>query len=178
MATAKSDDEKKIVRIAFSHLSCRSPDATTINTYVSNYVFQVKENVRKLVKNRIRSACTNDTLLHLCVSRLNVIKSGYFNDGTAVSVSIHCILYSPVIGLGRSIHHNAKCLIRFLMLQGIFPNYRVVKLLLDCHANVNAKNESKSTPLHIASNPYNYVGDVRISDCRLPTDVPHSEMMK
>lgn len=47
-------------------------------------------------------------------------------------------------------------------LQGIFPNYGVVKLLLDCNAEVNAKNESKSTPLHIASNPYNYVGDVCI----------------
>lgn len=37
-----------------------------------------------------------------------------------------------------------------------------MKLLLDCQANANAKNESKSTPLHIASNPYNYVDDVCI----------------
>lgn len=44
--------------------------------------------------------------------------------------------------------------------QGIFPNLKVVKLLLDCDADVNAKNESKSTALHVASNPYNYVGEV------------------
>lgn len=44
--------------------------------------------------------------------------------------------------------------------QGIFPNYNVVKLLLDCGADVNCINESKSTPLHVASNPYNYAGDV------------------
>lgn len=48
--------------------------------------FQVCETIRSLVKNNIRSACTNDTLLHLCVSRLNMIKSGYFNDGTATRV--------------------------------------------------------------------------------------------
>lgn len=53
------------------------------------------------------------------------------------------------------------CLIVWLILQGIFPNLKVVKLLLDCDADVNAKNESKSTALHVASNPYNYVGEVR-----------------
>lgn len=34
--------------------------------------------------------------------------------------------------------------------------------MLDCDADVNAKNESKSTALHVASNPYNYVGEVSI----------------
>lgn len=42
----------------------------------------MRDTIRSLVKNNIRSACTNDTLLHLCVSRLNIIRSGYFNDGT------------------------------------------------------------------------------------------------
>lgn len=32
----------------------------------------------------------------------------------------------------------------------------VVKLLLDCGMNVNAKNEAKSTALHVAVQPYNY----------------------
>lgn len=31
---------------------------------------------------------------------------------------------------------------------------------MDCGADVNAKNESKSTPLHVASNPYNYIGNI------------------
>lgn len=43
--------------------------------------------VQNLVKNNLRSACTNDTLLHLCVSRLNIIKSGYFADGTTLGVT-------------------------------------------------------------------------------------------
>lgn len=38
----------------------------------------VFNSVQNLVLGNIRSACTNDTLLHLCVSRLNVIKSSYF----------------------------------------------------------------------------------------------------
>lgn len=57
-ATLKTDDEKQLVH----------------------------EAVRSLVKDNIRSACTNDTLLHLCVSRLNIIKSGYFSEGTSLRV--------------------------------------------------------------------------------------------
>ena len=87
--------------------------------------------VSRLVRSNIRSACTNDTLLHLSVSRLNVIKSGYFTDDSNM----------------RGV---------------IFPNLAVVKLLLDCGIDVNAKNESKSTPLLVASMPYNYERDVSI----------------
>lgn len=46
--------------------------------------------VQNLVKNNLNSACTNDTLLHLCVSRLNIIKSGYFADGTTIGVILVC----------------------------------------------------------------------------------------
>ncbi|XP_052866251.1 protein fem-1 homolog C [Anopheles cruzii] len=85
----------------------------------------IYRSVHALVRNNIRSAITSDTLLHLSVSRLNVIKSGYFNDDTNT-------------------------------LRIVFPNLGVAKLLLDCGAEVNAKNESKSTPLLIAAIPYNY----------------------
>ena len=100
LSTAKTDDERELVNAA----------------------------VRSLVRNNIRSAITNDTLLHLSVSRLNVIKSGYFTDDSSLRV--------------------------------IFPNLNVVKLLLEAGAHVNAKNESKSTPLLIASMPYNYEREV------------------
>uniref|UniRef100_A0A1Q3F9U8 Putative ankyrin repeat protein n=1 Tax=Culex tarsalis TaxID=7177 RepID=A0A1Q3F9U8_CULTA len=96
LSTAKTDEERELVNAA----------------------------VRTLVRNNIRSAITNDTLLHLSVSRLNVIKSGYFTDDSSLRV--------------------------------IFPNLNVVKLLLEAGAHVNAKNESKSTPLLVASMPYNY----------------------
>ncbi|XP_017474251.1 PREDICTED: protein fem-1 homolog C [Rhagoletis zephyria] len=84
--------------------------------------------VRELVRANVRSACTCDTLLHLCVSRLNVIKSGYLSDENNLTI--------------------------------VFPNANVIKLLLDCGMNVNAKNEAKSTPLHVAVQPYNYSNDI------------------
>lgn len=46
----------------------------------------VFRSVHELVRENIRSACTNDTILHLCVSRLNVIKSGYFGDDNNLKV--------------------------------------------------------------------------------------------
>lgn len=82
----------------------------------------VRESVRALVRANPHSACTGDTLLHLCVSRLNTIKSSYFTDDN----------------------------------QLIFPSMPVIELLLECGAPVNARNESKSTPLHVAANPYNF----------------------
>ncbi|TMW43461.1 hypothetical protein DOY81_011460 [Sarcophaga bullata] len=83
--------------------------------------------VKKLVQANITSACTNDSLLHVCVSRLNVIKSGLLNDEN---------------------------------LNVIFPDAGVIKLLLECGINVNAKNEVKSTPLHIAAQPYNFNNEI------------------
>lgn len=47
--------------------------------------------------------------------------------------------------------------------QVVFPNIEVAKLLIDCGADVNAQNESKSTPLHVSSIAYNYDGTVRIT---------------
>ncbi|XP_066581895.1 protein fem-1 homolog C [Prorops nasuta] len=38
----------------------------------------------------------------------------------------------------------------------IFPHLEVIKLLIECGANVNARNASKSTPLHVASDSYNF----------------------
>lgn len=80
--------------------------------------------VYKIIKSDIRTS-NQDTLLHMCVSRLNYVKHGYFADQ----------------------HLSAK---------SVFPNLAVVKLLLNCNANVNARNECRSTPLFIASIPYNY----------------------
>ncbi|KAG8269251.1 hypothetical protein J6590_004547 [Homalodisca vitripennis] len=45
---------------------------------------QVSECVRALVWSSPRSATTGDTLLHLCVSRLNTIKSSYFSDDNQI----------------------------------------------------------------------------------------------
>ncbi|CRK86871.1 CLUMA_CG000696, isoform A [Clunio marinus] len=84
----------------------------------------IHKGVYKIMKSDIRTS-NQDTLLHMCVSRLNYVKHGYFAD------------------------HNMTA-------KSVFPNIDVVKLLLNCNANVNARNECRSTPLFIASIPYNY----------------------
>ncbi|KAK0165341.1 hypothetical protein PV328_003860 [Microctonus aethiopoides] len=84
---------------------------------------ETRQLVHKLVKQNPRSASTEDTLLHLCVSRLNTLTSSYFTSDDT---------------------------------QTVFPHVEVVKLLLECGAYVNARNESRSTPLHVASNAYNF----------------------
>jgi len=44
----------------------------------------------------------------------------------------------------------------------VFPNADVIKLLIECGIDVNTKNEAKSTPLHVACQPYNYDNEVSI----------------
>lgn len=80
--------------------------------------------VYEILRHDIRTS-NQDTLLHMCVSRLNYVKHGYFTEQNVSS-------------------------------KNVFPNLEVVKLLLKCGADVNARNECRSTPLFIASIPYNY----------------------
>lgn len=82
----------------------------------------VLELVANLMRINPKSATTDDTLLHMCVSKLNTIRSGYFMDE------------EPIV---------------------IFPEKQVIQFLLNLGAKVNARNESKSTPLHVATVPYN-----------------------
>jgi hypothetical protein len=90
----------------------------------------IYSNVYHIVKNDIK-ASTQDSLLHLCVSRLNYVKHGYFMDPNVDTKSV-------------------------------FPNINVVKVLLKCGSDVNARNECRSTALFIASNPYNFNFEVRV----------------
>lgn len=45
-------------------------------------------------------------------------------------------------------------------IQLIFPNVEVVRFLLKAGIAVNALNQDQSSPLHVASIPYNYDGTV------------------
>ncbi|XP_043469378.1 protein fem-1 homolog C [Leptopilina heterotoma] len=84
---------------------------------------EMRQLVHNLVRRNPRCASTEDTLLHLCVSRVNTIHSNYFTTEE---------------------------------LQVIFPHVEVVRLLLKCRAHVNARNDTRSTPLHVASKPNNF----------------------
>lgn len=95
----------------------------------------VYTNVFMLVRNEITTS-NHDSLLHMCVSRLNFVKHGYFAE------------------------HNITA-------KSVFPNLNVVKLLLECGAKVNARNDCRSTPLLIASNPYNIMNNLELIDTLL-----------
>ncbi|GBP44129.1 Protein fem-1 homolog A [Eumeta japonica] len=85
--------------------------------------------LRRAVAARLRSAHTGDTLLHLCVSRLNVIRSTYFGEEPPPP--------APV-----------------------FPQCGVVRALLEAGADPRMRNESRSTPLHVAAIPYNFSSEL------------------
>lgn len=101
-------------------------------------MYAIHSGVFKIVKHDIRTS-NQDTLLHMCVSRLNHVKHGYFADQNMTTKSV-------------------------------FPNLEVVKLLLNCNAKVNARNECRSTALFIASIPYNYNYEVSQTTCSLFCD--------
>lgn len=79
---------------------------------------EVKYLVTDLIRKNVRSVNSEDSILHLCVSKLNIIKSTYFMDEQPIS---------------------------------IFPTNNVIKLLLDCGVNINARNAVGSTALHVAT---------------------------
>ncbi|XP_050357480.1 protein fem-1 homolog A [Nymphalis io] len=89
---------------------------------------ELSEHVRRLVRADVRSARTGDTLLHLCVSRLNVMRSTYF----------------------------AKPIDVPFLRQPVLPCVAVAGLLLRCGADARVRNESRSTALHVAAVPYNF----------------------
>ena len=115
----------------------------------------VKNLVTKLLQTKPRSAIHGDTLLHLCVSRLNTIKGTYFSDDSQVSG-----MQARTCTRTRTRGEELILILNFFFFQLIFPNLDVIKLLLECGAPVNAINQSHSTPLHIAANTYNFCAPV------------------
>ncbi|KAK5644465.1 hypothetical protein RI129_005765 [Pyrocoelia pectoralis] len=91
------------------------------NTYEKKvFVQRLIVNLRRI---NPKTITTEDSLVHLCVSKLNTLRSSYFMDEESVP---------------------------------IFPQREVIELLLDCGFDVNSRNGSNSTPLHIASSSYNF----------------------
>ncbi|KAG5898102.1 hypothetical protein JTB14_027459 [Gonioctena quinquepunctata] len=88
---------------------------------------EAKQYVSKLIaeflKKNVKCVVMEDTILHLCVSKLNTIRSSYFMDE------------EPIV---------------------IFPKESVVRCLLECGADINARNEQGFSPLHISTLTYNY----------------------
>lgn len=116
-----------------------------IRSATSEQITIVQRLVTDLVRVNPKSGTTDDSLLHLCVSKLNTIRSGYFSED------------EPIVSNNNEVFACISWIITMIsLLQAIFPNQTVIEFLLRCGASVNARNESKSTPLHVATVPYNY----------------------
>ncbi|XP_076252370.1 ankyrin repeat protein mann-cup isoform X1 [Rhynchophorus ferrugineus] len=96
----------------------------------------VKNLVKDVLRKDIRCVGVGDTILHLCLSRLNTIKSSYFAD------------------------EEPTVILCSYATQIVFPHLGVLEVLLESNAVVNAKNESGWTPLHVATKAYNFDNDV------------------
>ncbi|KAG8230725.1 hypothetical protein J437_LFUL010826 [Ladona fulva] len=101
----------------------------------------VSRAVKVAVASNARTS-SGDTLLHLAVSRVNAMRGGYFAGAGGGGPAA----YPDEAGMGGT--------------QGLFPCLPVVKILLECGAPVNVRNDSYSTPLHIAAEPGNYNREV------------------
>lgn len=88
----------------------------------------------------------NIHLIHTGVYRIVKHDIRTSNQDTLLHMSVSRLNY---VKHGYFADHNMTA-------KTVFPNLDVVRLLLNCNANVNARNECRSTPLFIASIPYNY----------------------
>lgn len=93
----------------------------------------------------------NIHLIHTGVYRIVKHDIRTSNQDTLLHMSVSRLNY---VKHGYFADHNMSA-------KSIFPNLDVVRLLLNCNANVNARNECRSTSLFIASIPYNYNFEVR-----------------
>lgn len=87
------------------------------------------------------------------VRSVNLLIWSFANEKERKENRVQLILNLELIGMTLQ-----KWAMVIWCFQVIFPSLEVVELLLACGADVNARNESKSTPLHIASMPYNFNG--------------------
>ncbi|XP_071445174.1 protein fem-1 homolog A [Hetaerina americana] len=101
----------------------------------------VTQAIKVAVASNVRTS-QGDSLLHLAVSRMHAMRGGYF----AAAAIGGPVPFPDEAGVGGS--------------QGIFPCLDVIQTILECGAPVNARNESYSTPLHVAAEPANFNREV------------------
>ncbi|XP_046383766.1 protein fem-1 homolog A [Ischnura elegans] len=103
--------------------------------------YLVTQAIKVAVASNVRTS-QGDTLLHLAVSRMHAMRGGYI----AAAAVGGPVPFPDEAGGGGS--------------QGIFPCLDVIQTILECGAPVNARNESYSTPLHVAAEPANFNREV------------------
>ncbi|EDW80634.1 uncharacterized protein Dwil_GK11460 [Drosophila willistoni] len=111
-----------------------------------------------VVVGNLRSASTSDTLLHLCSSRLNVIKSGYITDDNFADKTVfpNADVIKLLIECGIDVNIKNEAKSSPLHVACLPYNYdnEIVHLLLKCGADIDQPNRADKRPYDsIASNP-------------------------
>ncbi|XP_040584018.1 protein fem-1 homolog C isoform X2 [Lepeophtheirus salmonis] len=106
--------------------------------------------------------CTITNLLYLVTQ----LPNGEIMLSLELRKKIHHLVHNvnPTTADGSTLLHLTVSESNVLKTQNIieeghysfFPNLEVLKILVECGANVNAMNSTASTPLHIAAVPQNY----------------------
>ncbi|KAJ8715834.1 hypothetical protein PYW07_010316 [Mythimna separata] len=110
--------------------------------------------VRALVAADVRSAHTHDTLLHLCVSRLNVIRSTYFADELdAAPVFPHAGVVALLLRCGADVSVRNEARSTALHVAAIPYNFstELVSVLLAGGAHLDQPNKFGDSPAELVT---------------------------
>ncbi|XP_049705246.1 protein fem-1 homolog A [Helicoverpa armigera] len=110
--------------------------------------------VRALVAADVRSAHTRDTLLHLCVSRLNVIRSTYFADEPdAAPVFPHAGVVALLLACGADVRVRNEARSTPLHVAAIPYNFstELVRVLLAGGAHLDQPNRFGDSPAELVA---------------------------
>ena len=114
----------------------------------------VRAAVRSLVAADVRSAHTRDTLLHLCVSRLNVIRSTYFADELdAAPVFPHAGVVGLLLECGADVSQRNEARSTPLHVAAIPYNFstELVHALLAGGAHLDQPNKFGDSPAELVA---------------------------
>ncbi|XP_022827194.1 protein fem-1 homolog A-A [Spodoptera litura] len=114
----------------------------------------VAAGVRALLAADVRSASTGDTLLHLCVSRLNVIRSTYFADELdAAPVFPHAGVVRLLLACGADVRVRNEARSTALHVAAIPYNFstELVAVLLAGGAHLDQPNKFGDSPAELVA---------------------------
>ncbi|KAF9811084.1 hypothetical protein SFRURICE_012483 [Spodoptera frugiperda] len=114
----------------------------------------VAAGVRALLAADVRSASTGDTLLHLCVSRLNVIRSTYFADELdAAPVFPHAGVVRLLLACGADVRVRNEARSTALHVAAIPYNFstELVSVLLAGGAHLDQPNKFGDSPAELVT---------------------------
>ncbi|XP_018573079.1 protein fem-1 homolog C [Anoplophora glabripennis] len=108
----------------------------------------VKQLITDLVRKNVRCAAQEDSILHLCVSKLNTIRSSYFMDEEPIMIFPDENVVRCLLECGAPVNARNELGWSPLLLATLAYNYsdRLIKLLLEYGAHIDQPNATGKTP--------------------------------